>query len=174
MEKKRVVLALVLVLLLAMFTSTAMGTLTMDLLDLTGGDVVLNDLVKITVISVDETSNTRWGVYLNPTSDYGDGYAQLESPAVNAGNTGASGAVESATDPAAGHDYKAWGGGISTGEWSTVNFRGLSVGTYTVELTRDAGSTGTLLATADITVVPEPSTVALLGLGGLFLLRRRR
>ncbi|MHC4911744.1 MAG: PEP-CTERM sorting domain-containing protein, partial [Planctomycetota bacterium] len=89
---------------------------------------------------------------------------------------GAQGAVTLGGNPDAGHDYKSQGGGPNApvaGDWSTVEFVGLAVGTYTIDLT-DGGSTGMQLATADITVVPEPTTIALLGLGSLVLLRRRR
>jgi len=43
---------------------------------------------------------------------------------------------------------------------------------YTIDLY--ASDWVTILDSGTVTVVPEPMTIALLGLGGLFLLRRRR
>jgi len=43
---------------------------------------------------------------------------------------------------------------------------------YTITLL--AGDWATVLDTGTVTVIPEPMTIALLGLGGLFLLRRRK
>jgi hypothetical protein len=90
-------------------------------------------------------------------------------------DAGNQGAVTAGGNPDAGHDYKSQGGGPNApvaGNWSTVEFVGLAAGTYTIDLYQPAG--GAQLATADIEVVPEPSTVALLGLGTLVLLRKRR
>jgi hypothetical protein len=61
---------------------------------------------------------------------------------------------------------------ILAGAHINVSIIGVKEGVTTLELYADDGVT--LLDTATITVVPEPMTVALLGLGGLFLLRRRK
>jgi hypothetical protein len=131
--------------------------------------------VAVTItISSDVGEEIAWGVYLDPTSEYPSN-AQLQNAVILAG-AGGSGSVTSGGNPDAGHDYASAGKGANApyaGDWSTVEFVGLAVGIYTVDLTT-GGAGGTQLATADIEVVPEPSTVALLGLGSLVLLRRRR
>jgi hypothetical protein len=56
-------------------------------------------------------------------------------------------------------------------DWDTT---GLMAGdSATISLYAN-GNTDTAVDTAVVTVIPEPMTVALLGLGGLFLLRRRK
>jgi hypothetical protein len=61
---------------------------------------------------------------------------------------------------------------IAAGDHIEVNVMGISEGTTALSLYAADGVT--LLDTAQITVIPEPMTIALLGLGGLFLCRRRR
>ena len=61
---------------------------------------------------------------------------------------------------------------VGTGTWFTYIITGESVGTTKVDLMDSAWLTR--LDYVDITVIPEPATIALLGLGSLFLLRRRR
>ena len=73
-------------------------------------------------------------------------------------------------------------GSTLTGPWSGDFFEGITftmkkseVGTVTVKLyaTTDDYTTSNVLATATIKSIPEPMTMALLGLGALFLRRRR-
>jgi hypothetical protein len=152
-----------------MMSSVASATLSMDV----GGTSVDVGVAVMITISSDVSEETTWGVYLDPTSEYPSN-AQLQSATI-LGAAGGSGSVTGA-DPGAGHDYASAGRGVNApvaGNWSTVEFVGLAVGTYTIDLTT-GGPGGTQLATADIQVVPEPSTVCLLGLGSLVLLRRRR
>lgn len=60
---------------------------------------------------------------------------------------------------------------IAAGDHIEVNVMGVSEGTAALNLYATDGVT--LLDTAQITVIPEPMTIALLGLGALFLRRRR-
>jgi len=167
---ERIGLSVILVLALV---SVSNATLTWTLVDENGGSIEISDTVLITVSS-DVGEEITWGVYLDPTSDYPSN-SQLQNATMlaAAGNQ----ATVTGADPGSGHDYTslASGGPVpGAGAWSTVQFVGNAAGTWTVELTAGAGGGGTQLATADITVVPEPATIALLGLGGMFLLRRRR
>ena len=59
---------------------------------------------------------------------------------------------------------------VSAGSQYTVTITGLAEGVYTIDSDSYSGTNDVLT----ITVIPEPMTVALLGLGGLFLLRRRK
>jgi len=61
---------------------------------------------------------------------------------------------------------------IAVGDHFDVTLTGLSLGTYVISTDSYGGAGLDDLLT--ITVVPEPMTIALLGLGGLFLLRRRK
>ena len=61
--------------------------------------------------------------------------------------------------------------GIAPGEHVLVNLIGISEGLTYLNLYANDGNT--LLDQVAITVVPEPLTLALLGLGGLFVYRRR-
>lgn len=58
---------------------------------------------------------------------------------------------------------------IASGSQYSVTVKGLATGTF--GLASDSYGTSDTL---EVTVIPEPMTVALLGLGGLFLLRRRK
>ncbi len=147
-------------------SSVASATLS---LNVGATSVNINDVVLIT-ISSDATGVTTWGVYLDPVSEYPTN-ARMQNATILAA-AGGTGGVTAGGNPDAGHDYKSGGGGRAVGDWSTVEFVGLAAGTYTIDLYEPAG--GGQLATADITVVPEPTTVALLGLGSLVLLRKRR
>ena len=151
-------------------SSVASATLSMNV---GATSVGIGAPVTIT-ISSDVGEETTWGVYLDPTSQYPSN-AQLQNATILQPAAGGSGSVTSGGNPDAGHDYESAGKAVNApvaGDWSTVEFVGLAVGTYTIDLYQPAG--GAQLATAEIEVVPEPSTVALLGLGTLVLLRRRR
>ena len=152
-------------------SSVASATLSMNV-GATSADVGVAVLITI---SSDVGEEIAWGVYLIPTSEYPSN-AQMQNATILLPAAGGSGSVTSGGNPDAGHDYASSGKGANApvvGDWSTVEFVGLAVGTYTIDLT-NGGSGGTQLATADIQVVPEPTTVALLGLGSLVLLRKRR
>lgn len=59
---------------------------------------------------------------------------------------------------------------ILAGDHVQINIKGIAQGKTVLNLYADDAAT--LLDTKDITVVPEPVTLVLLGLGGLFLRRR--
>ena len=60
---------------------------------------------------------------------------------------------------------------IAAGDHVQVNVAGVSEGSSVLNVYANDGTT--LLDSATINVIPEPMTIALLGLGGLFLRRRR-
>jgi hypothetical protein len=64
------------------------------------------------------------------------------------------------------------GAPILAGAHININLVGVAMGTTTVDLYDTSGMV--FLDSATVTVVPEPMTIALLGLGGLFMLRRRK
>ena len=179
-ERKRVFVfvPLVLVIALAMMAPVAEGVVTF-----VGGTQTISanvsDIVVVTVYSNVANTTWNWGVYLrtNPAN------ADLLSAAVLT----AAGSLRAVTltDPSGydGDNYHAEGTGgnrPAIGNWSTVNFQGLAAGTYYVDLfdyTTSGGSYSsppTAANTKTFTVVPEPATIALLGLGGLLMLRRRK
>jgi hypothetical protein len=60
---------------------------------------------------------------------------------------------------------------VVAGDHLAINLVGVSMGQTQVNLYADDGET--LMGSSVVTVVPEPMTIALLGLGGLFLRRRK-
>jgi hypothetical protein len=58
--------------------------------------------------------------------------------------------------------------------WFATGFDPTEAGTYTFELTAYNGGTPVASTNIDVIVTPEPGSLALLGLGGLAMLRRRR
>jgi hypothetical protein len=178
-KRKRVFVFVPLVLVIAL----AMAPVAEGVVTFVGGTQTISanvsDIVVVTVYSNTANTTWNWGVYLrgNPSN------ADLTGAAVLA----AAGSQRSVTltDPSGydGDNYLAQGTGGSrpaVGNWSTVNFQGLAAGTYYVDLydyTTNGGSYSnppTVTNTKTFTVVPEPVTITLLGLGGLFLLRQRR
>jgi hypothetical protein len=71
-----------------------------------------------------------------------------------------------------------WGDGIAIGEtdgWEQVSF-GITVGApsaWNLEVTAAQGSAAFLVDDVSFALVPEPATLALLGLGGLLLRRKK-
>lgn len=118
-----------------------------------------------------DVSGATYDPYLAVVSDPG----VLSAPAAGADAPSVTGSFGAVT--VSGQDGEVWGYGTAAGEayvdgsWFTAQWDspvGVWVRAYE---TMDFGATWQLM---DEIFVPEPMTVALLGLGSLFLLRRRK
>ncbi len=97
-------------------------------------------------------------VELTPEGGAGDALAQVGPPAEDNGSMWVEFTVASAAK-------------IAAGDHVLVNVVGNSQGATKLNLYAEDGTR--LLDSADITVIPEPATIALLGLGALLLCRRK-
>lgn len=145
------------------------------------GDSVIASPILDTVLNVDDaasatnfalTTTGDWS-YKDPTngisSDGSGGYNVLVSGNLNAGKVPKDASIYSfqfVTDAVGTVTIDA-----VSGNWSTFT---AAVGQAGEALFDTYGTVGGLPYANDIVVVPEPMTIALLGLGGLFLLRRRK
>lgn len=175
---------LLMVLLVLGMTPMVSATLIMSLDNATAN---IGDVVVITISSDTGGQNNPydWGVYLDPTQAGGPTYPGTNAVLENAAILAAAGPLGSTTRYASyeyGDDYEAkkqGGNKPSVGNWSTVEFKGLVAGTYSINLfdyTTNGGTydvPGTAEDTQTITVIPEPTTIMVLGLGSLLLRRKR-
>jgi hypothetical protein len=130
--------------------------------------------VTITVNNSADGGYTGWLEIVDPT--VADFAAIPELTA--AGNPNGNSTIESYSDP---EDDSVWyvftvtslslTDPIVAGDHLTATIVGVSEGTTTLNIYDESGLE--LLDSVTITVIPEPMTIALLGLGGLFLYRRK-
>ena len=65
-------------------------------------------------------------------------------------------------------------GAVADGDWISISYSGAAAGTtYSFDMYDYAVSSFTAVGGIDVTTVPEPATMALLGLGALVLRRRK-
>jgi hypothetical protein len=176
MMKKILILMLVLGLV-----SIANATVTMELYEADGTTPVSGDCyVGLSYVLAVEGASADAGASLGV---YGSTYT-----AADWANLGAGGQAVATTVDTGDMSYILWsstwqgydmiaddsgsGPGVSTGTWFTIDLTGLAEGTYSFDLL-DYKAASTVIASESGNVVPEPITIALLGLGGLFLRRRK-
>ena len=70
-------------------------------------------------------------------------------------------------------DDTGMGSGVSTGNWFSIALSGDAEGTFSVGMLDYSVSSTVPQTTISGTIIPEPMTIALLGLGGLLLRRRK-
>jgi hypothetical protein len=161
----RKLLILTLVLGMASMASATISFVSNSATVTTGGSV--------TVSVQSDADDTAWSGYLG----YTPGLASLVSVAAQS----AAGTSASATATAySGYyfllaaDFSDPQTTVDTGVQFTGNLvAGLSTGVYAINLWGSSWTAGPLADTFTLTIVPEPITLALLGLGGLFLRRRK-
>jgi outer membrane lipoprotein-sorting protein len=173
MMKKLLVLLIILV--LASVANAAMS-LSIDGVNPSDGTEDIEDLGgTVTVYVLDSTGGSSYTYYLDMLKVAGGGKATMAYPSVytEAGDLAEVSGDYSTTTL---YDYELFagdsGGNVLTGRhFSSVITESGSVGdTFNVELIDYGVAT---LDTITFTIVPEPMTIALLGLGGLFLRRRK-
>jgi hypothetical protein len=166
---------LVLVLVLAM-TSAAWATVTFEMRD--GTDVVTEMTVGSSYVLYVAGASSDGGY---TGGIYGDTYTAADWADVTQSNPQVldTGDMSGINWNAAsfGYDMVAddtgMGPGVSTGDWFSIDIDADSEGTLSLGLFDYAVSYYTPVASMDVSIIPEPMTIALLGLGGLFLRRRR-
>lgn len=174
--KKMLILMLILGLV-----STASATITMELRESDGTTAVadLDDVQLgsdyVLVIMSDSAVATTGGVY-------GPGYAASDwdnlGPVDSTATTLDTGNLSNIYWYAGyqGYEYvydDLMGPGISTGDIFEIDLSGDALGSFQLDLFDYAYGSTTAVSSISGTVVPEPVTIALLGLGGLLLRRRK-
>jgi hypothetical protein len=139
--------------------------------DLEGESFEVDTQATITVVSEDTSS---WLGYIIIEEG---GAGSLENVVI----------LDAAGDSASAGPYTevGWGAGFELTTAATTDNPPISVGTqFSLDYVGEVGDTATIslfvdpeyttpVASVNVTVVPEPMTIILLGLGGLFLRRRR-
>lgn len=161
-----------LILFLVLVLSSAANAMLIKVDDMEGESFEVDLETTITVVSEDASS---WLGYIIIEEG---GAGTLENPVVldAAGDLGAAEAYSEA-DWGAGYQLSAsmspsGDPPIAVGSQFSLDYIGAVGDTATISLFVDPEYT-TPVATVTVTVVPEPMTIILLGLGGLFLRRRR-
>lgn len=162
----------ILVLFLILLLSSAANAMLITVDDMEGESFEVDELTTITVVSEDASS---WLGYIIIEEG---GAGTLENPVIldAAGDLGAATPYTEA-DWGTGYELSAsmspmGDPAIAIGPQFSFDYVGAVGDTATISLFVDPEYT-TPVATVNVTVVPEPMTILLLGLGGLFLRRRR-
>ena len=177
---------LVLLMVLA-FVSVSSAAVFLSIDGTTAADSAIDILdggTTVTLYVVCDSTPLDYRRYLDMATVAGGGHASMTVPVINHGTIGTGDAGDDAKVTSYGnanlYDYELTAADLespyssATGvHFSTVLTEAGAVDdTFTVDLL-DGNSPYGVLDTITFTIVPEPMTVALLGLGGLFLRRRK-
>jgi hypothetical protein len=143
----------------------------LTLVDGPADPINIGQTVTVTVNSSEDANYTAWLEIVTPTVADFDGAPEFTA----AGNPDGNSSVTSYPEYGAWYEFNVTSftpsNPVVAGDHVVVKVAGISEGTTTLNLY--AGDGETLLSSFPITVIPEPMTIALLGFGGLLLLRRK-